>query len=207
MSFLVQAMVQGAVGFAIGAGTNDLAIRWLFATVFTHKRREIADSVQKVVSTELMSSDKIVARVSSAEVRETIERNVRRELDGICDQANSFIGGIAGGIGPLVPELVRAEAEALAKVGAVFGGEARALAARIFASQLSDYLAKNLPRIIDESRIWTIIHDSIMGLDRGEMEFLTRQVANRELRGITLWGGVIGAVVGVSMSVVLSVIG
>ena len=207
MSFIWQAVVQGTVGFAIGAGTNDLAIRWLFATVFTYKRRAIADSVQKVVSTELMSSEKIVARISTAEVREALERNVRRELDGICDQANSFLGGLACGIRPLLPEIVRAEAEAVGKIGAAFGGEARSLVARIFASQLTDYLTKNLPRIIEESKIWSIIHDSIMGLDREEMEFLTRQVANRELRGITLWGGVIGAVVGVSMSVVLAVIG
>ena len=100
MSFVWQAVVQGAVGFAIGAGTNDLAIRWLFATVFTYKRKAIADSVQKVVSTELMSPDKIVARISSTEVRATIERNVRRELDGVCDRAGSFLGGRPAGSGP-----------------------------------------------------------------------------------------------------------
>ena len=33
------------------------------------------------------------------------------------------------------------------------------------------------------------------------------EVANRELRGVTLWGGVIGAVVGLSMSVVMWLIG
>ena len=207
MSFIWQAVVQGTVGFAIGAGTNDLAIRWLFATVFTYKRKAIADSVQKVVSTELMSSEKIVARISSTEVRETIERNVRRELDSVCDQANTFFGGLACGIRPLLPEIVRVEAEALGKIGSAFGNEARSFVARIFANQLSDYLTKNLPRIIEESKIWDIIHDSIMGLDRAEMEFLTRQVANRELLGITLWGGVIGAAVGVSMSVVLALIG
>ncbi len=38
MTFLAQTVLQGAVGFAIGAGTNDLAIRWLFATVFTKKK-------------------------------------------------------------------------------------------------------------------------------------------------------------------------
>ena len=207
MSFVWQAVVQGAVGFAIGAGTNDLAIRWLFATVFTYKKKAIAESVQKVVSTELMSSDKIVARLATTEVRDTVERNVRRELDAVCDRAGSFFGGLACGIRPLLPEMVRAEAEALGRIGAAFGEETRVLVARIFANQLSDYLARNLPRIIDESNIWGIIHDSVMGLDRVEMEYLTRQVANRELRGIPLWGGVIGAFVGVSMSVVLALVG
>ena len=52
----------------------------------------------------------------------------------------------------------------------------------------------------------------LFGLDRvsahdKELELLTRQVASRELYGITIWGGVIGAVVGVSMSVILYFLG
>ena len=34
MSLVWQLVVHGTVGFVIGAGTNDLAIRWLFATFF-----------------------------------------------------------------------------------------------------------------------------------------------------------------------------
>ena len=73
MTFILQAVIQGTVGFAIGAGTNDLAIRWLFATVFTKKKKAIAESVQEVVSHELMSSEKIVAQFSRPEVREAID--------------------------------------------------------------------------------------------------------------------------------------
>ena len=46
-----------------------------------------------------------------------------------------------------------------------------------------------------------------MGYDEKKLEILTREVANRELRGVTLWGGVIGAVVGLSMSIVMWLIG
>lgn len=46
-----------------------------------------------------------------------------------------------------------------------------------------------------------------MGYDEKKMEMLTRKVANRELRGVTIWGGVIGALVGVSMSFVMWFIG
>ena len=60
---------------------------------------------------------------------------------------------------------------------------------------------------MDETKFWGIIYDSIMALDEAEMEMLTRQVANRELRGITFLGGVIGAVVGVTMSFVIYLIG
>ena len=207
MSFVWQTLIQGAVGFAIGAGTNELAIRWLFATVFTRKRKAIADSVQKVVSCELMSSDKIVARISEPEVRAAFERSIRGELDRLCDKTGSLVGGVMGGIGPLLPEIVRAEAEALGHVGGLFGGEVRALMAKICADQMSGYLSRNIPQIIEETNVWDIIHESIMGLDRDEMEMLTRKIANHELRGITLWGGVIGAMVGVSMGVFFAVVG
>ena len=172
MSFVWQAILQGSVGFTIGAGTNDLAIRWLFATVFTRKKKAIAESVQKVVSTELMSSDKIVARLSDPNVLAAFEKNIRRELDSVCDKTGSLVGGVVAGFKPLLPEIVKAEAEALSQ-------------------------------IIEETRIWNIIYNSILDLDEKELELLTRQVASRELCGITIWGGVIGAVVGVSMSVVI----
>ena len=207
MSFVWQAILQGSVGFAIGAGTNDLAIRWLFATVFTRKKKAIAESVQKVVSTELMSSDKIVARLSDPNVLAAFENNIRREMDSVCDRAGSLVGGVVAGFKPLLPEIVKAEAKALGQVGAIFGDETRALVAKACASQLSRYLSRNLPQIIEETRIWNIIHNSILDLDEKELELLTRQIASRELYGITIWGGVIGAVVGVSMSVVIHFLG
>ena len=41
-----------------------------------------------------------------------------------------------------------------------------------------------------------MVYDSIVGYDEKKMEAVTRSVANRELRGVTLWGGVIGFGVG-----------
>lgn len=207
MSFIWQTVLQGAVGFGIGAGTNDLAIRWLFATVFTKKRKTIADSVQKVISTELMSSDKIVARLSSPEMRVIFERNIRKELDNACAKATSVATGFAKGFRPFLPEIVRIEADAVGQIGSVFGNEARSLVAKMCADHLATYIVGRLPGLIEEAKVWDIIHDSIMRLDQVEMEILTRQVANRELHGITLWGGVIGAGVGIMMSIIMRLIG
>ena len=207
MSFIWQAILQGSVGFTIGAGTNDLAIRWLFATVFTRKKRAIAQSVQKVVSTELMSSDKIVARISDPNVLAAFEKNIRRELDSVCDKANTLVGGVFDGFKPFLPEIVKAEAEAIGKIGTLFGNETRAVVEKVCANQLTNYLSRNLPQMIEETRVWDIIYNSILDLDEKELELLTRQVASRELYGITIWGGVIGAVVGVSMSVILYFLG
>ena len=207
MTLLWQAVLQGSVGFAIGAGTNDLAIRWLFATVFTKKKKNIAESVQEVVSKELMSSEKIIAKLSDPVVRAAVERNVRNELDGVFLRATSLVSGVAGGLRPFLPKIVREEIDAVRKVSAAIDGELRKAIAKSCAMHIHDYLARNLPRIVDETGVWSIIYDSIMALDEEKMEFLTRQIANRELRGITIWGGVIGAAVGVATSFVIRMIG
>ena len=207
MTLLWQAVLQGSVGFAIGAGTNDLAIRWLFATVFTKKKKNIAESVQEVVSKELMSSEKIIAKLSDPVVRAAVERNVRSELDGVFLRATSLVSGVAGGLRPFLPKIVRDEIDAVGKVSAAIDGELRKAVAKSCAMHIHDYLARNLPRIVDETGVWCIIYDSIMALDEEKMEFLTRQIANRELRGITIWGGVIGAAVGVATSFVIRMIG
>ncbi len=69
-------LIQGGVGFIIGAGTNDLAIRWVFWALFAKKKKEIAEAVQKVVSNELMSPDKIAGRLASPEVAESLRAAV-----------------------------------------------------------------------------------------------------------------------------------
>ena len=68
---------------------------------------------------------------------------------------------------------------------------------------MTAYLSDNLPRIIEETDVWNIVYETIMGYDERKMEVLTREVANRELRGVTLWGGVIGAGVGLFMSILM----
>ena len=120
---------------------------------------------------------------------------------------NYGVGGVAGGLRPFLPKIVRDEIDAGGKVSAAIDGELRKAIAKTCAVHIHDYLARNLPRIVDETGVWCIIYDSIMALDEDKMEFLTRQIANRELRGITIWGGVIGAAVGVATSFVIRMIG
>ena len=67
MNPFLLACIEGAVGFAIGAGTNDLAIRWIFHTVFAKKKRAIAEAVQRVISNELMTPEKVATRLASPE--------------------------------------------------------------------------------------------------------------------------------------------
>ena len=206
MTLLAQMAIQGAVGFAIGAGTNDLAIRWVFNALFTKKKKLIAENTKEVICNELMTSEKIVAKLSSPDVKAALERDVRRQLDDLGDTAKSVLGCVGKGVGSALPDLLKEEVRAFAKVADLFDDDLRATVARICANQMSAYLAGHLPQLIEETDIWNIVYETIMSYDEQKLVLLTRQVANRELRGVTLWGGVIGAVVGVAMSLVMWVI-
>ena len=203
MTLLAQMAIQGAVGFAIGAGTNDLAIRWVFNALFTKKKKLIAENTKEVICNELMTSEKIVAKLSSPDVKAALERDVRRQLDDLGDTAKSVLGSVGKGVGSALPDLLKEEVRAFAKVADLFDDDLRATVARICANQMSAYLAGHLPQLIEETDIWNIVYETIMSYDEQKLVLLTRQVANRELRGVTLWGGVIGAVVGVAMSLVM----
>ena len=203
MTLLAQMAIQGAVGFAIGAGTNDLAIRWVFNALFTKKKKLIAENTKEVICNELMTSEKIVAKLSSPGVKAALERDVRRQLDDLGDTAKSVLGNVGKGVGAVLPDLLKEELRAFAKVADLFDNDLRATVARICANQMSAYLAGHLPQLIEETDIWNIVYETIMSYDEQKLVLLTRQVANRELRGVTLWGGMIGAVVGVAMSLVM----
>ena len=203
MTLLAQMALQGAVGFAIGAGTNDLAIRWVFNALFTKKKKLIAENTKEVICNELMTSEKIVAKLSSPGVKAALERDVRRQLDDLGDTAKSVLGNVGKGVGAALPDLLKEEVRAFAKVADLFDNDLRVTVARICANQMSAYLAGHLPQLIEETDIWNIVYETIMSYDEQKLVLLTRQVANRELRGVTLWGGMIGAVVGVAMSLVM----
>ena len=207
MTLFVQMAVQGAVGFAIGAGTNELAIRWVFNALFTKKKRLIAENTKNLIYTELMTSEKISAKVSSPEVRNVLAKDVKRQLDDLSDKARKFVGCLGKGIDPILPQLVKEEIQTFAKVADLFDDDLRSTVAGICANQMCKYLSDNLPRLIEETDIWNIVYETIMSYDEKKLEVLTREIANRELRGVTLWGGVIGAVVGISMSIVMWMIG
>ena len=76
MNLPLQFFILGAMGFAIGAGTNDLAIRWVFWALFAKKKQAIADAIQTVVSRELMSPEKIASRLASQEVADSLRSSL-----------------------------------------------------------------------------------------------------------------------------------
>jgi len=271
MTFLTQTLIQGAVGFAVGAGTNDLAIRWIFRTVY-RKKRVLGKAIQDIISTELMSPERIIARLSNPDVRETLERNIRETVDNHClvefpspkelvrgnavaedaltdgverlaarladdlvhyyteqDARVLFVrnvfGKIRGVLGPLMPDLlgavvrmpelrarVRSEISRalygfterpIGRINRIIDPSVRVYLASVCADAFAKYLSQNLPVLMRQLKIWDVIQDTIAEFDMKRIEVVTRRVINAELRGVTLWGGVIGLLVGISQSLIL----
>lgn len=207
MTLLAQMAVQGAVGFVIGAGTNELAIRWVFAALFTKKKKLIAENAKRLIRTELMTPEKIAAKLCAPDVKDVVERNIRERLDGCNEKVRAILALFGERLDRHLPLILREEVKALADVAELFNDEFRAAIARVGAGQITAYLAANLPHMIEEADIWNIVYETIMGYDERKMEVLTREVANRELRGVTLWGGCIGAAVGLVMSLIMWAVG
>ena len=207
MTLLAQMAMQGAIGFAIGAGTNELAIRWVFNALFTKKKKLIAENSKRLIRTELMTSEKIAAKLCAPNVKDAVERHIRERLDGCGEKVRAAFALFGDRLDRHLPLILREEVKALSDVVGLFGEDFRTTIARVGASHVTAYLAENLPRIIDEADVWNIVYETIMGYDERKLEVLTREIANRELRGVTMWGGCIGAFVGFVMSILLWALG
>lgn len=118
MHMLFQVAIQGAVGFAIGAGTNELAIRWVFWALFAKKKKAIAEAVQKVVSGELMSPDKIARRLGSPEVAESLHAALLSAVAEAAARPWPSLDALASGYAGLRLDALQAQLASLAS-GAV----------------------------------------------------------------------------------------
>ena len=185
---LTLALVQGVFGFVIGAGTNDLAIKWIFRTVFTKKKREIAESVRDVISRELMTPERISARLTAPDSAAALRRAFENHLDDVCARELPSPD--------IIPPVFRAWFRN-------FGLEIRRLLVNKLVSECETFARGHTGDLLRETRFWDVVYEAVMRYDDRKMEQVTRHVANRELRGVTLLGGLIGFAVGFSESIVI----
>lgn len=73
----------------------------------------------------------------------------------------------------------------------------------LIADQAIVFARDNVADLVDRTRIWDIISDSIIVYDDKKMEAIARSVASRELRWVTILGGVIGFVIGIAQGALL----
>ena len=125
MNPFVLASIEGAVGFAIGAGTNDLAIRWIFHTVFAKKKRAIAEAVQRVISNELMTPEKVAHRLAEPSAQGALKSAFADYIDEFCARDLPSLDQLPeiSSVLPLADEALAAFGEAFAEV--LLAGEGR----------------------------------------------------------------------------------
>ncbi len=80
--FILSCVLNALVGAAVGAGTNELAIRYLFWKVIPSKKEQIAEAIQRVISGELMSPEKIREKLLSEQVKLAVKSGASEFLDG-----------------------------------------------------------------------------------------------------------------------------
>lgn len=189
---LALAFVQGAVGFVIGAGTNDLAIKWIFRTVFTKKKQAIAESVRDVISRELMTPDRIANRLTAPDSAAALKKAFEQHLAEVCarDLPSPEV----------IPPMFRSWFRTV-------GLEVRRIVANRFVAECEAFAREHTADILNETKFWDVVYDAVMSYDDRKMEFVTRKVANRELRGVTLMGGLIGFIVGFAESLLIWLLG
>ena len=140
MNPFLLACIEGAVGFAIGAGTNDLAIRWIFHTVFAKKKRVIAEAVQRVISNELMTPEKVAHRLAEPSAQNALKSAFADYIDEFCARdlpAFDNLPEVSAAL-PLADEALAAFGDAFSEV--MLAGEGRRRFGETIASGLAEMI-------------------------------------------------------------------
>lgn len=293
--------VNGAIGFLIGAGTNALAIRWMFRLVIPRNKEKIARSLKNVVSDKIMPMQKIVEKIHESQAKDELRNLILNMIEGVLDHEldsmeslfsdhpewiknaedmirdmmirrfkeqidssefqekvvqpfirNELADGIQSKI-PLTNDLNRVFDAIPEKLGGFFNTTkirtklvdvaADAVAARLcktlrskgfqekmeqslseiivdvktrpigrldnmvtddMKNELADVTTRYLLGALEErlgefagkAGVWDVIEESVIRYDDRQLEALVRKIADRELRFVTLAGGVIGLFIG-----------
>ena len=167
MNPFVLAAIEGAVGFAIGAGTNDLAIRWIFHTVFAKKKRAIAEAVQRVISNELMTPEKVAHRLAEPSAQGALKSSVLPLADeALAAFGEAFAEVLLAGegrhrFGETIAEGLAEMISAFPTPMAVAGPKNAAACAQMVASR-SDFLVEEFARLIAMPDAQTLLLEALV---------------------------------------------
>ncbi|HEX6989654.1 MAG TPA: DUF445 family protein [Bacillota bacterium] len=186
---MVAWLLYPAVGMLIGWLTNVAAVRLLFRPhrpvrvlgvtlqgVLPRRRRELADTIGRVIETELLRHEDLLTGTLTPAAREQIAATVARAAGEAA--LNRLPAFLPGGIRLALATAVR-------KAAAAESGR--------FTDQEWPELAAGLLGGLD---IAGIIRERILAFDLDELERLAYAVARRELRHIEWAGAVLGGLVG-----------
>jgi uncharacterized membrane protein YheB (UPF0754 family) len=189
------------VGAFVGWVTNVLAIWMLFHPrrpvrvlgltiqgLIPRRRRELADAIARTVAVHLVTTEDLYRLLSTEEVQ------------------GAFTSTLEEHIGNLLRERLWRHA-VLERVftGRVLEGLQRALAREVMRT-VPDLLDLFTGRLEQYVSISEIVKERLERFEEERIEALVRGIAERELKAIELWGGVLGFAIGLIQSAVWLVI-
>jgi uncharacterized membrane protein YheB (UPF0754 family) len=78
--------ISATVGAAIGAITNELAIRWIFRYIMPRKKGDMALAIREVLSGNLMSPERLRTKFQEEKFRQVLNDNIRHFLDSLANR-------------------------------------------------------------------------------------------------------------------------
>ncbi len=196
-TFLITPVVGGLIGWV----TNILAIKmifhprepiripltpWKIHGLLPKRKAELARSVGKTVSQELLPMDQLLEQFDYASYKKDIIRTVLSHVDHRL--TNTLPKFIPANLRHILREFV----------SDLIGKEANQL--------LDKALGKIKEKVVEEVDIETIVEDQILSLDIVRLEGLVIGIAKNELRHIEVLGAVLGFVIGILQAALMIVL-
>lgn len=189
------------VGGFIGWVTNVIAIHMLFRPrqpvrvpftsltlqgVLPRRHAELADSIGRTVSEELLPMSELMERLDvagmKAQVVAAVAQHVERKLDS--------------GVSRLLPPNLRA----------MLASYLRDVVAREAEEVMDGLMAEFSRRAGEQINVEQLVSEKVRQLDLVELESLAHRLAGRELRAVVVLGGVFGFVIGLLQMLVIGVL-
>lgn len=189
--FFIYALTLPLVGALIGWGTNLIAVRLLFRPYRPYKvpflplviqgllpkrRQDLARSIGETIESELLTFDDLVKQVHTGEMTKRLSQSV----------------------GDAVHEAV------MLRTPGIIPGSIK----KVLADNLADIVEDRVPNIIDwladevaqaareEIKIGRMVEDRMNSFPLETLEKVIFRVASREIKHITVLGGVLGFLIG-----------
>lgn len=195
---IYQIIFMTVIGALIGWFTNYLAIEMLFRPLrpvtipllnyqviglIPKRRAELAKKIGEVVQEELVSIEEILDKFIENQQRDEIIRQIKFKISRIVSEK---LPGILSAFKPMVlryiEDIVDAEFDK-------------------FIDDLNENFFKKIGQGIN---VASMVEEKINQFDIKKLEELIIKVANKELKGIIILGGILGLIIGFIQAVIVS---
>lgn len=201
MNNVVLIISLAAVGGIIGWITNILAIKLLFRPLnpikipvlnieilglIPKRKKEIAENIGKVISTELLSIDDLIKNSLSDDDKAVMIMNIKDKIQGIIEEKITFIPAPFRMMAqPYIEKIIDESVEPAI-------------------NDIGKDAVNTLKEKVDISKI---VEEKINNLDLSELERIIISVAKSELKHIEILGLVLGFVIGLIQGLIVILIG